>query len=92
MLWRSPSAPVELDGWLEHFSPAELRGTYAVLDGRAADLTRYVRELRIGAVIADRQKAIEALRAHDFVVELRTRAGAYLVKREGAKVGSAARK
>ena len=39
MLWRSPRAPVELDGWLEHFSAAELRGTYAVLDGRLANPT-----------------------------------------------------
>jgi hypothetical protein len=81
MLWRSPSAPVELDGWLEHFSPAELRGTYTVLDGRATNPTRYVRRLRIGAVIADRRTAIRALRAHGFAVELRTRAGTYLVKR-----------
>jgi hypothetical protein len=87
MLWRSPRAPVELDGWLEHFSPAELRGTYAVLDGRTVDPTRFVRRLRIGAVIADRHRAIEALRAHGFVVELRTRVGAYLVKRVGAKPG-----
>ncbi len=81
MLWRSPTAPVELDGWLEHFSPAELRGTYAVLDGRAANPTPYVRRLRIGAVIADRRRAIEALRAHGFAIEFRTKAGAYLVKR-----------
>jgi hypothetical protein len=85
MLWRSPRAPVELDGWLEHFSAAELRGTYAVLDGRTVDPTRFVRRLRIGAVIADRHRAIEALRAHGFVVELKTRAGAYLIKRVGAK-------
>ncbi len=91
MLWRSPSAPVVLDGWLEHFSAAELRGTYAVLDGRAADPMPYVRGLRIGAVIADRHRAIEALRAHGFTVEFRTRAGAYLVKREVAKPGNAAR-
>ena len=37
MLWRSPRARVELDGWLEHFSAAELRETYAVLDGRLAN-------------------------------------------------------
>lgn len=92
MLWRSPSAPVVLDGWLEHFSPAELRGTYAVLDGRAADPTRYVRRLRIGAVIANRGVAIRALRAHGFSLELRTRAGAYLVRRAGAERGSAAQR
>jgi hypothetical protein len=84
MLWRSPRAPVELDGWLEHFSAAELRGTYAVVDGRFANPTRYVRRLRIGAVIADRAVAIRALRRHGFRVAYRTPAGAYLVKRTAA--------
>jgi hypothetical protein len=84
MLWRAPRAPVVLDGWLEHFSPAELRGTYTVLDGRAADPTRYVRRLQIGAVIANRAAAIRALRAHGFTVRLRTGAGAYLVRRAAA--------
>ena len=92
MLWRSPSAPVELDGWLEHFSAAELRGTYIVLDGRAANPAPYVRRLRIGAVIADRRVAIRTLRAEGFEVELRTRAGAYLVKRAGAGAPEAAPK
>lgn len=84
MLWRSAGAPVVLDGWLEHFSPVELRDTYAVVDGRVANPMRYVRRLRIGAVIADRHRAIDVLRAHGFAVEFRTRAGAYLVKREGS--------
>ncbi len=82
MLWRSARAPIVLDGWLEHFSPAELRGTYAVVDGRAADPMRFVRRLRIGAVIADRKRAIDVLRAHGFKIEFRSRAGAYLVKRD----------
>jgi MFS family permease len=81
MLWRSPSAPVELDGWLEHFSATELRDTYAVLDGRTADPTPFVRNLHIGAVIADRRVAIKALVAHGFTVAFRNRSGAYLVRR-----------
>jgi hypothetical protein len=81
MLWHSPRAPVELDSWLEHFSPAELRDTYAVLDGRIANPTSTVRRLRIAAVIADRKRAIRSLRAHGFQLELRTPAGAYLVRR-----------
>jgi MFS family permease len=85
MIWRAPRAPVELDGWLEHFTPAEVRGTYAVLDGRAADPAPYVRRLRIGAMIADRRVAIRALQADGFEVELADRAGAYLVRRTGAK-------
>jgi hypothetical protein len=88
MLWCSPAAPVELDGWLEHFTPTELRRTYAVLDGRVADPTRYVRELQIGAVIADRHRAIRVLQAHGFAVEFRSRAGTYLVKREGAELAA----
>jgi hypothetical protein len=81
MLWRSPRAPVELDGWLEHFSPAELRGTYAVVDGHGANLMRDVRRLRIGAVIADRRRAIDILLAHGFEVEFESPAGTYLVRR-----------
>jgi hypothetical protein len=80
MLWRSPRAPVVLDGWLEHFSAAELRGTYAVVDGRSANLMRDVRRLRIGAVIADRRKAIDILLAHGFAVKFKSPAGTYLVR------------
>ncbi len=80
MLWRSPRARVELDGWLEHFSAAELRDTYAVLDGRVADPLPYVRRLRIGAAIVDRHRSIRSLREHGFRVEFHTAAGTYLVK------------
>ena len=80
MLWRSPRARVELDGWLEHFSAGELRDTYAVLDGRVANPMPYVRRLQIAAVIVDRRRAIRTLQAHGFKVEFRTRAGAYLVR------------
>jgi hypothetical protein len=81
MLWRSPRARVELDGWLEHFSAAELRETYAVLDGRLDNPAPFVRRLRIGAVIADRHRAIAVLRAHGFELAFSTPAGSYLVKR-----------
>jgi MFS family permease len=87
MLWRSPTAPVELDGWLEHFTPAELRGTYAVLDGRVTDPTPEVRRLQIGAAIVDRKVAIEALRTHGFRIAFRTPAGAYLVRGEAPRSG-----
>jgi hypothetical protein len=83
MLWRSPRTPVELDGWLEHFSPQELRGTYALLDGRRANPSRLVSKLHVGAVIADRRVAIKALLAHGFVTRFATRDGAYLVRRAG---------
>jgi hypothetical protein len=81
MLWRSARAPVLLDGWLEHFSAAQLRGAYAILDARAADPMREVRRLEIGAAIVDRRKAIDILRAHGFRVEFETPAGSYLVNR-----------
>jgi hypothetical protein len=92
MLWRSPRAPVELDGWLEHFSPAELRGTYAVVDGHGANLMRDVRRLRIGAVIADRRRAIDILEAHGFAVKYESPAGAYLVRRAPPALASARRR
>ena len=81
MLWHAPRTPVELDGWLEDFSPVELRGTYAVVDGKRANPTRLVSRLHIGAVIADRRIAIKALLAHGFVTKLTTPEGAYLVRR-----------
>jgi hypothetical protein len=81
MLWRAPHTPVELDGWLEHFSAEELRGTYALLDGRKANPSRLIAKLHIGAVIADRRTAIKALLAHGFVVKFATRDGSYLVRR-----------
>jgi hypothetical protein len=84
MLWRSARTPVVLDGWLEHFSPAQLRDTYAVVDGRRANPMRYVRRLGIGAVIADRRRAIEILVAHGFAVKFESPAGAYLVRETGA--------
>ncbi len=87
MLWRSPRARVELDGWLEHFSAAELRDTYAVLDARVADPTPYVRRLRIGAAIVDRHRTIRSLREHGFRVEFHTAAGTYLVKRVDRRSG-----
>jgi hypothetical protein len=81
MLWRSPRTPVVLDGWLEHFSPSELRGTYSLLDGRSAHPTRNLRRLRIGAAIANRRAAIRVLRRHGFVRVFSTGDGSYLVRR-----------
>lgn len=91
MIWRAPRARVELNGWLEHFTPAELRGTYDVLDGRTVDPMPDVRRLRIGAVIADRHVAIRALQAHGFAIEFSDRAGTYLVRRLGAEATGRAR-
>jgi hypothetical protein len=84
MIWRMPRVSVELDGWLEHFTPAELRGTYDVLDGRTVDPMPYVRRLRIGAVIADRHVAIRVLQSHGFRIEFSDPAGTYLVRRAGS--------
>ncbi len=81
ILWRSPHTPVVLNGWLEHFSAAQLRGTYGILDARLRDPMPSVRRLGIGAVIAVRPRAIRSLREHGFVTRFADRNGAYLVKR-----------
>jgi hypothetical protein len=81
MLWRSPHTPVVLDGWLEHFSPFELRGAYSILDGWRRNPAGYVRALNVGAVVADRGRAIRALQRQGFVKRFSSPDGAYLIAR-----------
>jgi hypothetical protein len=80
LLWREPRTRVVIDGWLEHFTAAELRDTYAVLrglPGAEADLAR----LRIGAVITRHDRAVRLLEAHGFVVVASSPTqGKYLVR------------
>ena len=78
LLWRSPATPVAIDGWLEHFTPIQLRGTYELVDGRAGGM-RYTTRWDIGAVIARHLRAVRALEAHGCVLKTRTPQGAYLV-------------
>src|SRR2546429_7436999 len=58
MLWRAPRTPVLVDGWIEHFTPAELRGNYGIVRGWGDDPTRFVRRYGVGAVIAHLPRAI----------------------------------
>jgi hypothetical protein len=82
ILWRSPRTPVVIDGWLEHFSPAELRGTYGLLRGWHRDPSRLVRRFQVGAVIAHLPRAIRALRRHGFVARYVGPEDTYLVRRD----------
>ncbi len=79
LLWRDPRTPTVLDGWLEHFTPFQLIGTYAILDGRATT-NRMLNRLGVGAVIAVRNAAIQRLRAQGFVEMFASPTGSYLVR------------
>jgi hypothetical protein len=81
LLWRSPTTSVAIDGWLEHFTPTQLRGTYELVDGRRAGI-QYATRWNVGAVITRHLRAVRALKAHGFVLKAWTPHGAYLV-REG---------
>jgi hypothetical protein len=81
-LWRSPSTRVVIDGWLEHFRPAELRGNYGIVRGWHRNPTPEVRRLNVGGVIAFKRSAIRALKAHGFRVAFAARSGVYLVRRQ----------
>jgi len=81
VLWRSPKTPVVIDGWLEHFSPAELRSNYGILRGWHGDPTREVERLNVGGVIAHLPGAIQALEAHGFKVAYESGGSVYLVRK-----------
>jgi hypothetical protein len=78
--WRSPETPVVLNGWLEHFSPQELRDNYGVLRNGAPDLRAALRRLDAGAVIAHVPSAIRALEAAGFKPVYSTPQGTYLLR------------
>jgi hypothetical protein len=78
--WRSPETRVVLNGWLEHFTPQELRDNYGVLRNGAPDLRAALRRLRAGAVIAHVHSAIRALEAAGFKPVYSTPQGTYLVR------------
>jgi hypothetical protein len=81
LLWRSPTTPVAIDGWLEHFTPTQLRGTYELVDGHRNGM-QYAIRWDVGAVITRHLRALRPLKAHGFVLKAWTPHGAYLV-REG---------
>ena len=82
MLWRAPRTPVLVDGWIEHFTPAELRGNYRIVRGWGDNPTRFVRRFGVGAVIAHLPRAIKALEAHGFVPAYSGPGGTYLLRRD----------
>jgi hypothetical protein len=79
--WRSPDTRVVLNGWLEHFTPQELRDNYGVLRNGTPDLRAALRRLKAGAVIAHLPSAIRALEAAGFTPVYSTPQGTYLVRR-----------
>jgi hypothetical protein len=78
--WRSPETRVVLNGWLEHFTPQELRDNYGVLRNGAPDLRAALDRLKAGGVIAHVHSAIRALEAAGFVPVYSTPQGTYLVR------------
>jgi hypothetical protein len=78
--WRSPDTHVVLNGWLEHFTPQELRDNYGVLRNGAPDLRAALRRLKAGAVITHVHSAIRALESAGFEPVYSTPQGTYLVR------------
>ena len=46
--WRSPGTPVVLNGWLEQYTPQELRDNYGVLRAWTSDLPGALRRIHAG--------------------------------------------
>jgi hypothetical protein len=79
--WRSPTTPVVLNGWLEHYTPQELVDNYRVLRaGSAPDLPAALRRIDAGAVIAHLPSAIQRLEAAGFRPKFISPDGTYLVR------------
>jgi hypothetical protein len=79
LLWRMPRTKVVIDGWLEHFSPAELRANYSIVRARPGvvpDVARW----NVGAVITRHREAVKALKAQGFVLKYTAPEGIYLVQ------------
>ncbi len=78
--WRSPSTRVVLNGWLEHYTPQELRDNYGVLralDGRPAGRAE---THPCGGGDHPRDSAIRQLEAAGFRPEFSSPDGTYLVR------------
>jgi hypothetical protein len=79
--WRSPETPVVVNGWLEHYTPQQLRDNYGVLRAWTTDLPGALRRIHAGAVITHVHTAIRQLEAAGFVPVYSTPQGTYLVRR-----------
>ncbi len=78
--WRSPNTPVVINGWLEQYTPQELRDNYGVLRAWTADLPGALRRIQAGAVITHVNSAIRRLEAAGFRAEFTSPDGTYLVR------------
>ncbi len=78
--WRSPSTRVVINGWLEHYTPQELRDNYGVLRAWTSDLPGALRRIHAGAVITHVQTAIRELEVAGFRPEYSSADGTYLVR------------
>jgi hypothetical protein len=82
LLWRSARTPVVINGWLEHYTPGELRGAYTMLlPGRAG--LDYIRAWNVGGVITRRPATVRWLQANGFRLVAATSEGSYLARVEG---------
>jgi hypothetical protein len=78
--WRSPHTRVVLNGWLEQYTPQELRDNYGVLRAWTSDLPGALRRIHAGAVITHVHSAIRELEAAGFRPEYSSPDGTYLVR------------
>jgi hypothetical protein len=78
--WRSPHTPVVINGWLEQYTPQELRDNYGVLRAWSTDLPAALRRIHAGAVITHVHTAIQDLEAAGFRPEFTSADGTYLVR------------
>jgi hypothetical protein len=84
--WRSPNTPVVINGWLEQYTPQELRDNYGVL--RAAsdeNLSAALKRIHAGAVIAHLPSAIQRLEDAGFQAKFSSTGGTYLVRMQAKK-------
>jgi hypothetical protein len=78
--WRSPSTPVVLNGWLEQYTPQQLRDNYGILRAWTRDLPGALKRTHAGAVITHVQSAIRELEVAGFRPEFTSAQGTYLVR------------
>ncbi|MDQ6916145.1 MAG: hypothetical protein M3155_10110, partial [Actinomycetota bacterium] len=79
LLWRSSRTPVVINGWLEHYTPGELRGAYTLLRPGRASLD-YIRAWNVRGVITRSRATVRWLAAHGFRAVARTSEGTYLAR------------
>ncbi len=78
--WRSPQTRVVLNGWLEQYTPQELRDNYGVLRAWTTDLPGALKRIHAGAVITHVHSAIRQLEGAGFRPEFTSAEGTYLVR------------